>query len=53
LVVATTVNLLVYNLSGSMKGKEKEGAVLTLENPSIVERPKLPGGETGTFRIAK
>ncbi|KAI0248709.1 WD40-repeat-containing domain protein [Lactifluus subvellereus] len=53
LVVATTVNLLVYNLSGSKKGKEKEGAVLTLENPSIIEPPKLPGEETGTFRVAK
>jgi hypothetical protein len=47
------VNLLVYNLPGSKKGKEKEGLVPKLENPSIIERPKLPGGETGTFRVAK
>ncbi|KAH9973057.1 quinon protein alcohol dehydrogenase-like superfamily [Lactifluus volemus] len=53
LVVATTVNLLVYSLSGSKKGKEKEGTVLTLENPTIIDRPKLPGEETGTFRVAK
>jgi prolactin regulatory element-binding protein len=53
LVVATTVNLLVYSLSGSKKGKEKESSVLKLENPSIIERPKLPGGETGTFRVVK
>jgi len=53
LVVATTVNLLIYSLPGSKKGKEKESSVLKLENPSVVERPKLPGGETGTFRVAK
>jgi len=53
LVIATTVNLLVYSLSGSKKGKEKESLMLKLENPSIIERPKLPGGETGTFRVAK
>jgi len=47
------VNLLVYSLSGSKKGKEKESLMLKLENPSIIERPKLPGGETGTFRVAK
>ncbi|KAH9062199.1 WD40 repeat-like protein [Lactarius vividus] len=53
LVVATTLNLLVYSLLGSKKGKEKENAVLKLENPTIIERPKLPGGDTGTFRVAK
>ncbi|KAH9071675.1 WD40 repeat-like protein [Lactarius deliciosus] len=53
LVVATTLNLLVYSLLGSKKGKEKENAVLKLENPTVIERPKLPGGETGTFRVAK
>ncbi|KAH9994073.1 WD40-repeat-containing domain protein [Russula compacta] len=53
LVVATTVNLIVYNLPGSNKGKEKEGLALKLENPSVIERPKLSGGETGTFRVAK
>ncbi|KAF8484523.1 WD40 repeat-like protein [Russula ochroleuca] len=53
LVVATTVNLLVYNLLGSEKGKEKESSVLKLENPTVIERPKLPGGETGTFRVAR
>ncbi|KAI0306941.1 WD40 repeat-like protein [Multifurca ochricompacta] len=53
LVVATTVNLLVYNLPGSRKGKEKESKVLKLESASVIERPKLPGGDTGTFRVAK
>jgi hypothetical protein len=53
LVVATTVNLLVYNLLASEKGKEKESSVLNLENPTVIERPKLPGGETGTFRVAR
>lgn len=53
LVVATTVNLLVYNLPASKKGKEKENSVLTLEDPTVIERPKLPGGETGTFRVAR
>jgi len=24
-----------------------------LENPTTIERPKLPGGDTGTFRVAK
>lgn len=47
------MNLLVYSLSGSKKGKEKEGTAFTLENPIIIEPPKLPGGETGTFRVAK
>ncbi|KAI9447786.1 WD40 repeat-like protein [Lactarius indigo] len=53
LVVATTLNLLVYGLLGSKKGKEKENAVLKLENPTVIERPKLPGGDTGTFRVGK
>ncbi|KAI9467254.1 WD40 repeat-like protein [Lactarius psammicola] len=53
LVVATTLNLLIYSLLGSKKGKEKENAVLKLENPTVIERPKLPGGDTGTFRVAK
>ncbi|KAH9173431.1 WD40 repeat-like protein [Lactarius sanguifluus] len=39
LVVATTLNLLVYSLLG--------------KNPTVIERPKLPGGDTGTFRVAK
>jgi hypothetical protein len=53
LVVATTFNLLVYSLSGNEKDKEKESSVLKLENPSIIKRPNLPRGETGTFRVAK
>ena len=51
--MATTLNLLIYSLLGSKKGKEKENSVLNLENPTIIERPKLPGGDTGTFRVAK
>lgn len=51
--MATTLNLIVYSLIGSKKGKEKENAVLKLENPTIIEQPKLPGGDTGTFRVAK
>ena len=47
------MNLFVYSLPSSKKGKEKEGLALKLENPSIIERPKLPGGETGTFRVAR
>ncbi|KAI9454613.1 WD40 repeat-like protein [Russula earlei] len=53
LVVATTLNLLVYSLPGNKKGEEKESSVFKLENPSIIERPKLPGGDTGTFRVGK
>ncbi|KAI0291709.1 WD40-repeat-containing domain protein [Russula brevipes] len=53
LVVATTVNLLVYNLLSSKKGKEKQSSVLKLEDPSVIGRPKLPGGETGTFRVGR
>jgi prolactin regulatory element-binding protein len=53
LVVATTLNLLIYSLLGSKKGKEKENSVLNLDNPTIIERPKLPGGDAGTFRVAK
>ncbi len=47
------MNLLVYNLPASKKGKEKEGSVLKLEDPTVIERPKLPGSETGTFRVAR
>ncbi|KAI0265145.1 WD40 repeat-like protein [Gloeopeniophorella convolvens] len=53
LVVATTLNLLVYSLPESKKGKEKEGSEFKLGTPRVIERPKLPGGENGTFRVVK
>ncbi|KAI0068906.1 WD40 repeat-like protein [Artomyces pyxidatus] len=57
MVVATTINLLVYSLaekgnSPNEKGKAKEDPVV-LDTPRTIERPKLPGGETGTFRVAR
>ncbi|KAI0053079.1 WD40 repeat-like protein [Auriscalpium vulgare] len=59
LVVATTINLLIYNLSESQaspkegKGKERPSSSIVLETPRTLELPKLPGGEKGIFRVAR
>ncbi|OBZ76124.1 Guanine nucleotide-exchange factor SEC12 [Grifola frondosa] len=62
LVVATTVNLLVYTLpatrstAGSEKvvGKQKEYPITSLELIRTVERPTLPGKDAGSsFRAAR
>jgi prolactin regulatory element-binding protein len=63
-VVATTVNLLVYNLpqcastssskKSKKKGKQKEKPISDLELQRTIELPVLPGGiEGSTFRAAR
>jgi prolactin regulatory element-binding protein len=64
-VIATTVNLLVYDLPQSTssttaskkskkKGKQKEMPISDLELLRTLELPVLPGGiEGGTFRAAR
>jgi hypothetical protein len=56
IVIATTVNLLVYSIkiSGSDKGKEKATLNTVLELIKTVERPALPGNFAGSnFRSAR
>ncbi|TFY75347.1 hypothetical protein EWM64_g8665 [Hericium alpestre] len=60
-VVATTINLLIYSLVSCMtpekskgKGKDKQDPHIHLEVTRTIDRPKLPGGETGgSFRAAR
>jgi prolactin regulatory element-binding protein len=56
LVVATTVNLLVYSLKTTIseKGKETTPTVSSLSLAHTVERPTLPGNFAGSnFRTAR
>lgn len=63
MVIATTVNLLVYALPPSLTpdgasekqtGKQKESPLVDMELVETVERPSLPGEDAGSsFRSAR